>query len=265
MGWSVGKLLTTTKYFVKSYMYSKKFYVSLLVPLAVLLLASVADIAYNVHKTVNGYLSSAVSIFVVLFYPVIFALLAGDLIAEDFEKRKAYFIFTLPLQRGLIYISKVAASILVAFTIISIYNMTTLLFALAYYKSIVARFIQSYALQIVYAIAWISLSAVVGSFCRSSRTAIITAILVNFFVLNTLGSIIAKAGIEQVWFILNYAYYPIYTILLSKSPSTMTITTSIGAVTIQVPTMEHMLLVSAMYILVCLAIGYFIYTRREVA
>jgi len=264
MNESLRMFMITTRYFVKSYLYSKRFYVSLLIPLVVLLVISIANIAYSALKTVNDYLSVAISFFVGLFYSIIFALIAGDLVAEDFEKDKAYFIFTLPLQRKLIYFSKITANILIVFTIVSLYNIVAAFFSLAYYRSLPASLILSYAMQIVYAIAWLFLSATIGSISRDSKNAIKITVLTNFFILNTLGSVIAKAGVSQPWFILNYVYYPIYTILLPSSQSSITIGTSIGAVTIQIPTIECLLLVSFAYIMTGFIICYFLYTRREV-
>lgn len=257
------RLVETTRYFVKCYLHSKRFYILLLTPLVVLSAISIVDAVYGVHNSVNDYLSSTVAIFTGLLYPILFALFAGDLVAEEFEKSKAYFVYVLPLQRKLVYFSKALAAILIAFTVVSLYNIVAVVFALTYYKSVVSSLALSYVLQLLYAGAWLFLSAAIGSISRNSRNAIIIAALFNFFILNTLGSVIAKTGI-QPWSILNYMYYPIYTILSNSSISSVTFASSIGEVTIQVPPIEYLVLVSSAYILVCLTICYLLYTRREV-
>ncbi len=77
-------------------------------------------------------------------YPIIFGLLSGDLVAEDFEKSRAYFIFTLPLSKRLILLSKIIANIITAFILVSIYNVVAIIFALTHYGNLISAVAPSY-------------------------------------------------------------------------------------------------------------------------
>ncbi len=263
---NIDKFTVATRYFLYHYLYSKRFLFSLI---ALLILDSsiiAASIAVpDTFKTVNAFLTTCAAFLLGVMYPIIFGLLAGDLLAEDFEKSRAYFTFTLPLSKRLILLSKIIANIITAFILVSIYNLVAVLFAVVHYGKIIGAVAPSYALQILYAIAWILLSAMVGGFCKNSKNAIKLAVIFNFFIITTIGSVLAKLGMHKPWFILYYVYYTISTMLASKWRESLTFMTSIGKVTVDVPPLPYFLTVTVTYIVVCFTICYILYTKREIA
>ncbi len=117
----------------------------------------------------------------------------------------------------------------------------------------------------MYAVAWIFLSATIGGFCKNSKNVIKLAVIFNFFIITTIGSVLAKLGMHKPWFILYYVYYTISMMLASKWRQTLTYVTSIGRVTVYIPPIPYFLAVTLTYIAACFTICYILYTKREIA
>ncbi len=262
----IEKFVTAIKYFLHYYLHSKRFLFTLIALLVLDFSIIAASIALpDTFRTVNTFLSTCVAFLLGVMYPIIFGILSGDLVAEDFEKSRAYFTFTLPLSKRLILLSKIIANIITAFILVSIYNVVAIISALAHYGNLISAVAPSYALQLLYAVAWILLSAMIGGFCKNSKNAIKLAVIFNFFIITTIGSVLAKLGMHKPWFILYYVYYTISTMLASKWRQTLTYTTSIGRVTVYIPPIPYFLTVTITYIAVCFTICYILYTKREIA
>ena len=259
------KLYYVIQYNLGIYLKTKRFWASLILTVGILILglSTYLKPGTDLPSSVSEYYLAPVSVLVLLI-SILGAIFGGDIISSDKEMGNAYFLYSLPISFRKLFFGKFISSLIAISGIIIIYYMIIFLISILCYGHSSLILGESILLALLYSVAWISFSSFIGSFFRKTSSSLISAILMNFFVMNTLGSVIAKATNWPVWFILNYVSYPCWAIFKESYPTTTSVTTSLGPVTIEIPTLMESLVIMVIYIGTFLVGSYIVYKKKEV-
>lgn len=148
------------------------------------------------------------------------ALFAGDIVSSEFENRTGLILFPTPQNHNSIFVGKYIASVIVTFSVVTIYYGVTAAEIQYVYglSGMVTEFTKSYLFSILYMFGAVSLIFFFSSILKRS----ITSTLLGFFSLMMIFPIIERVltMVEvEPWFLLSY-YEGFITDLLGVSEST---------------------------------------------
>lgn len=143
--------------------------------------------------------------FITLLIIISGAIVAGDAVSSEFEKKTGLLLFPTPQRRTSIFVGKYIAALIITLFAVSLYYLITGLEAAQLYGigEISTELAKSYLLALIYTTSALSVIYFFSSIFK--RT--ITSTLVGFFflmmILPGIGGVLTTAGVEP-WFLVTY-------------------------------------------------------------
>ncbi|MGQ4892851.1 MAG: ABC transporter permease [Candidatus Njordarchaeia archaeon] len=129
---------------------------------------------------------------------------AGDVLVSEYEKRTGYTLFPNPLRKEVIYMGKMASSLLASLMVILIYYIYGAATTYVYYSTIPGEIWTSLGYAILYTFAVVGLAFLFNVLNRSTMTSTLLTFFTLFMILPIVTNVISLTGSEP-WYILTYA------------------------------------------------------------
>ena len=198
-----------TKYEFLNYFRARRFYVLLVIGLAISVLLTVV-VAYRRSETFlssplafySGWWGMSVD-FVIVLSGIFFG---ADAISNEFQNRTGYFLVPNPIKRSSIYAGKWLASLMASLVILVIYTAITVANGVYYFGlDVPYQLWESIGFAIVYLAAVLGFSFFLSSIFKSSSISILVTAILFLFVFPFLETLILPTlvGMEP-WFLITY-------------------------------------------------------------
>ncbi len=268
---------TIVKYTFLDYLRSKRFFVLLLIVLAIgFLLTGIVG-----YYKPASFLSSQLSFysqwwgtsvtFIIIISAVFFG---GDAISGEFQNKTGYFMISNPIRRSSVYIGKWLAALSASLIVLAVFTVITIGNGLFYFSSgVPSLFLESFFFAVLYLVSVLGLTFLFSSMFKSNTTSIIVTVILLFFVFSlvqTLSSTLAKI---EPWFVVTYGSQIIGNILESPYPAHI-ISVPIsamgkvgsafgGSLTSFNATVPEGITIMLVYFVVSFILGLFLFERKE--
>ncbi len=263
------QVLTIIKYFFLDYFRSRRFFVLLLITIAVGLLITGVVGYYRPQSFLSSDLAFLSNFwgewvsFVIVLSAVFFG---GDAISSEFQNKTGYFLVGNPIRRSTIYIGKYIAALLGSIIILLVFTAITVGNSTYYFGfGVPYEFFESFLFSIVYIISVMGLAFLFSSLFKSNSVAIIVTVILMLFVFSLIETLVANLVVTEPWFVLTYGSEIIRNILISPYPPAHTssahgVPFSIATYNASVP--EGLIIMLA-YFVVSFIAGLTIFERKE--
>lgn len=258
---------TIVKYELLNYLWSRRFFVLLVISIliaGVLTFAvafegvssfgSTASAFYDAWY-VGGYISTYVVIFCAIFF-------GGDAISSEFQNKSGYFLVAKPVRRSAIYIGKYLGALIASLAIVGVFEAVTFANGIYYFGLVIpTQFSESLAFTLVWLVAALGLTFFFSSLFKTSTFSILVSSMLlffGFFIITALTG--SMAGIEP-WFVLTYGS-DIIGNALNPSGYPAHIVTKGGTTTFSA-TIPEGLAIMAVYFIVTAVLGLILFERKE--
>jgi ABC-2 type transport system permease protein len=219
---------TITKYELLNYFRSRRFFVLLIIGIAIsaLLTSVVAYFGVNSLQLSSALLfysfwwGNSIT-FVVILSGIFFG---GDAIAGEFQNKTGYFLVGNPLRRSSIYIGKWLAALTASLIIFAVYVAITVGNGIYYFgASIPYQFGESLAFSVLYLVAVLGFTFFFSSLFKSSSMSILVTAILFLFAFALIQLIVANLAQIEPWFIITYGSGIISNVLMDPYPTTQTV------------------------------------------
>ncbi len=266
------QILIMTKYTFLDYFRSRRFFVLLIIALAIgALLTGIvgyfrpASFITSVLAFYSSWWGTSVT-FIVILSAVFFG---GDAISGEFQNKTGYFLVGNPIRRSSIYIGKYLAAFIAAVIILAVFTVITLGNGFYYFgsSSIPYQFVESFILAILYTASALGLTFFFSSLFKSSTMSILTTIILLLFVFSLVSVLIESLANIQPTFILTYGAQVITNVLSNPYPPAVT-TSSAGPgshfiLTVYNVGLSEGIAIMLVYFAVASVAGLLIFERKE--
>lgn len=272
------KFTASTSYYFRNYYRSRSFYLMLAISLLVSGLMTFFTIRYvnslsgffpNLNlSTVNiptkesifGYVWSYVLLELPVFSSVFFG---SSAISSEIENRTAFQIFTLPISRSSLLLSKYLAAVMVTIVITMIYVIIQAgTFLLVFPIPLISGFFNSIWLLIIFIFAMTGFTFMISSIFNKNTYAYITVFLIYFLVFNAYQVISEFLYKATPFYLLDTAASIVEKVYLNISLSPFNFNFSLNPV--GSGEIVQSILVMAIYTIVSMAVALIIFERKEV-
>jgi len=262
------QVMTVAKYDVLKHLRSKRL-LGLLVLEGLLLaltfglpIALGADAAEDPTDYISGFIGW-VDILIVLGA----TMFAGDAIVSEFQSRTGYLLFPNPVKRSTIFVGKYLSTLgIIVLMLVVYYGIAALLtFAMTGGGTVLAAYSMLFAF--VYGAAAAALGFLISSIFKGSTGSLILTFFTLLMILPLIAQLLPIGEIKP-WFMLTFCGGVISTILIEPYPTDVMDSIPIGNGEFMnywsyYPEVGLSLVVLAVYIVVCLGLGMYLFKRRE--
>lgn len=278
MNGEVGKFLASTSYYFRNYYRSRSFYLMLVISLLVSGLMTYFTIRYvnklpeifpnlnlgGVGDSTKESMFGFVWSFVLLDLPVFASVFFGSsAISSEIENRTAFHIFTLPIGRGSLLLSKYFAAVLVTLITILVYLIIqAATFLYIFPIPLVSGYFNSIWLLIIFIFSMTAFTFMISSIFNKNTYAYITVFLIYFLVFNAYQVISEILYKTTPFYLLDSAASIVERVYMniSLSPFNFNPTTAPAGGGEMIQSIVIMLI----YAVVSLAVAMIIFERKEV-
>ena len=224
---SIAQVGTITKYELLNYFRSRRFFVLLIIGVAISALLTALVAYYGV----GSFAASALGFYsfwwgnsitlVVILSGIFFG---GDAISGEFQNKTGYFLVGNPLRRSSIYIGKWVGALTASLIIFAIYAAIAVGNGIYYFgANIPYQFGQSLIFSVLYLIAVLGFTFFFSSLFKSSSMSILVTAILFLFAFSLIQVIVSTLAQVEPWFIITYASGIIGNVLTDPYPTTQTV------------------------------------------
>jgi len=192
---------------------------------------------------------------------------AGDAIVSEFQSRTGYLLFPNPVKRSTIFVGKYLSTLgIIVLMLVVYYGIAALLtFAMTGGGTVLAAYSMLFAF--VYGAAAAALGFLISSIFKGSTGSLILTFFTLLMILPLIAQLLPIGEIKP-WFMLTFCGGVISTILIEPYPTDVMDSIPIGNGEFMnywsyYPEVGLSLAVLAVYIVVCLGLGMYLFKRRE--
>ncbi len=192
---------------------------------------------------------------------------AGDAIVSEFQSRTGYLLFPNPVKRSTIFVGKYLSTLgIIVLMLVVYYGIAALLtFAMTGGGTVLAAYSMLFAF--VYGAAAAALGFLISSIFKGSTGSLILTFFTLLMILPLIAQLLPIGEIKP-WFMLTFCGSVISTILIEPYPTDVMDSIPIGNGEFMnywsyYPEVGLSLAVLAVYIVVCLGLGMYLFKRRE--
>jgi ABC-2 type transport system permease protein len=222
---SIAQVATITKYELLNYFRSRRFFILLIIGIAIsgLLTAVVAYFGVSYLQLSSALLfysfwwGNSIT-FVVILSGIFFG---GDAISGEFQNKTGYFLVGNPLRRSSIYIGKWLGALIASLIVFAVYAAITIANGLYYFGANVPnQFGESLAFSVLYLIAVLGFTFFFSSLFKSSSMSILMTAILFLFAFSLIELIVSRLAQIEPWFIITYGAGIIGNVLMDPYPVT---------------------------------------------
>ena len=177
----------------------------------------------------------------------------------DFNKRAGLLVLSQPVDRKLIFLSRLFAAFLIILLPITVLYISGFAMSLLLYKVSIPNIFLSYALSVLYAFSFTAMVSGISAMSREKSTPISFGLTFAFLAVFVF-AIFSKFIGMQPWFFLPYGGLIISSVM--AAPYLMHINPG-NYFFYYIPYLNEALLIMLLYLLIFAALGIFYYSRRE--
>lgn len=272
------KFSVSTVYYFKNYYRSRSFYLMLIISLLVSALMTFFSLRYvnqlpdlfprvnltNIGSATKESIFGYVWSYILLDLPVFASVFFGSTaISSEIENRTAFHIFTLPIGRLNLLLSKYLAAVLVTVITVAIYLMfEAATFIYLFPGPLVINYFNSLWLLIVFIFSMTAFTFLISSIFNKNTYAYITVFLIYFLVFNAYQLISEFLYNTTPFYLLNIAATIVSKAYMNVALSPFNFTFSLSPATM--PEIIQSVAIMLVYAVVSLAISAVIFERKEV-
>lgn len=222
---SIAQVGTITKYELLNYFRSRRFFVLLIIGIAISAILTTVVAYYGINylnlTTALGFYSfwwgNSIT-FVVILSGIFFG---GDAISGEFQNKTGYFLVGNPLRRSSIYIGKWIAALTASLIIFAIYAAIAVGNGFYYFgANIPYQFGESLVFSVLYLIAVLGFTFFFSSLFKSSSMSILVTAILFLFAFSLIELIVSRLAQIEPWFIITYGAGIIANVLMDPYPIT---------------------------------------------
>ena len=272
------KFTASTSYYFRNYYRSRSFYLMLTMSLLVSGLMTFFTIRYvnnltgffpnlnlssvntSTKESIFGYVWSYVLIELPVFSSVFFG---SSAISSEIENRTAFQIFTLPISRSSLLLSKYLAAVMVTTVITMIYVLIQAgTFLFVFPIPLISGFFNSVWLLIIFIFSMTAFTFMISSIFNKNTYAYISVFLIYFLIFNAYQIIAEFLYKTTPFYLLDTAAGIVEKVYINVSLSPFNFNFSLNPVGYGEITQS--ILVMAIYTIVSIAVALIIFERKEV-
>jgi ABC-2 type transport system permease protein len=266
---SIAQVATITKYELLNYFRSRRFFVLLIIGIAISAIFTAVvgyyGIAYLNLTSALGFYSFwwGNSITLVVILSGIF--FGGDAISGEFQNKTGYFLVGNPLRRSSIYIGKWIAALTASMIIFAIYAAIAVGNGIYYFgANIPYQFGESLAFSVLYLIAVLGFTFFFSSLFKSSSMSILVTAILFLFAFSLIELIVSRLAQIEPWFIITYGAGIIGNVLMDPYPLTQSTRGPGGReVSTFAVTIPQGIAILVGYFVITAVIGLLLFERKE--
>lgn len=278
MNTTVKKFAATTTYYFRNYYRSRSFYLMLAISLLVSGLMTFFTLRYVNNLTdllpglnltsvdfvtkeaIFGYVWSYVLIELPVFASVFFG---SSAISSEIENRTAFQIFTLPISRSNLLISKYVAAVLVTIIITLIYVLVqAATFLFVFPIPLISGFFSALGLLVVFILSMTAFTFMISSIFNKNTYAYISVFLIYFLVFNAYQIIAEFLYRTTPFYLLDSAASIVEKVYINVSLSPFNFNFSLNPV--GTGEILQSVLVMLIYVIISIAVALILFERKEV-
>lgn len=187
-----------------------------------------------------------------------FTFFGADAIVSEFQQKTGYLLFPNPLRKGVILCGKFTASFLSATLIMTIFYLVVVATVGIVNHEVPKEIFLSYLFCLLYLAAGMAIAYLFSALMKSIALAYVLVFFFFFMIMDIINVIFMAAGVRP-WASITFSAGIISNVLQVPYPSD----TEIGGLNYLVPDIALSLLVMLFYLVIGLALTYFIFMRRE--
>jgi ABC-2 type transport system permease protein len=261
----------TMKYTFLDYFRSRRFFILLIITLAISALLTLIIGYYRPASFLTSNLSfysgwwGNSTNFVVVLSGIFFG---GDAISGEFQNKTGYFGIPNPIRRSSIYVGKWLAALIASTVILTVFTAITLSNGMYYFGSNVpCQFGESVLFAWFYLVAILGFTFLFSSLFKSNSMSILVTAILFLFVFSLIETLVADLVQIEPWFILTYGGQIIGNVLkVPYPPPTSEISFGPGGqrtfITYNV-TIPEGLAIIGLYFVITAILGLVLFERKE--
>jgi ABC-2 type transport system permease protein len=261
----------TMKYTFLDYFRSRRFFILLIITLAISALLTLIIGYYRPASFLTSNLSfysgwwGNSTNFVVVLSGIFFG---GDAISGEFQNKTGYFGIPNPIRRSSIYVGKWLAALIASTVILTVFTAITLSNGMYYFGSNVPyQFGESVLFAWFYLVAILGFTFLFSSLFKSNSMSILVTAILFLFVFSLIETLVADLVQIEPWFILTYGGQIIGNVLkVPYPPPTSEISFGPGGqrtfITYNV-TIPEGLAIIGLYFVITAILGLVLFERKE--
>ncbi len=276
---SIEQTLTMLKYSFLDYIRSRRFFVLLIIAVAV---ASILTGVIGYFRPSDS-LSSPLAFysswwgesgtFIIILSAIFFG---GDAISGEFQNKTGYFLVGNPIRRSAIYIGKWLAALIASLAVLAVFALMTIGNGFYYFGSagVPNQFLESLGFSVLYMISVLGLTFFFSSMFKSSTVAILTTVILLLFVFSLVQTLVADLAHVEPWFMITYGAQIIGNVLMNPyPPPTSTVSSFSGgppggfrggsSVAAYNATIPEGIIILVVYFFVTMIVGLVLFERKE--
>lgn len=278
MNGNAQKFLASTTYYFRNYYRSRSFYLMLAISLLVSALMTfftvryvnklpeifpslnLTNISIATKESIFGYVWS----FVLLDLPVFASVFFGSsAISSEIENKTAFHIFTLPIGRSSLLLSKYLAAVFVTIVTVLVYLVIqAATFLYVFPVPLVGSYFDALWLLIIFIFAMTAFTFMISSIFNKNTYAYITVFLIYFLIFNAYQVISEFIYKSTPFYLLDTASGIVEKVYINVSLSPFNFNFSLTPV--GMPEIIQAVIVMAIYTIVSIAVALIIFERKEV-
>jgi ABC-2 type transport system permease protein len=219
---SVAQIGIITRYEMRNYFRSRRFFILLALWLIIGVLLTVLVAHFGASTLGNSELSffsswwGITSDFLVVFCAIFFG---ADAISGEFQNKTGYFLVGNPIRRSSIYIGKWFAALIASVIVVGVFTAITLANGIYYYGGAVpVEFWEALAFTFIYLISALGFAFFFSSLFKSSSFSILVSVILLLFGFSIIEELTIVFAHIEPWFLLSYGNSIISNVLNSPYP-----------------------------------------------
>lgn len=278
MNAGLSKFATTTTYYFRNYYRSRSFYLMLAISLLVSGLMAFFTLRYvnnlagilpgldlssinmATKESIFGYVWSYILIELPVFSSVFFG---SSAISSEIENRTAFQIFTLPISRSNLLISKYVAAVLVTILITLIYVIVqAATFLYVFPIPLITGFFSAFGLLVIFILSMTAFTFMISSIFNKNTYAYISVFLIYFLVFNAYQIISEFLYKTTPFYLLDSAASIVEKVYINVSLSPFNFNFSLNPV--GGGEILQAVMVMVIYVVISIAVALILFERKEV-
>ncbi len=278
MNGEFSKFIASTSYYFRNYYRSRSFYLMLVISLLVSFLMAFFTIKYvnelpglfpgvdlaSIGETTKESIFGLVWSYVLLDLPVFASVFFGSTaVSSEIENKTAFHIFTLPIGRMNLLLSKYLAAVMVTFLTVSVFLLAeAITFMYVFPIPLVTSYYNALWLLVVFIFAMTSFTFMISSIFNKNTYAYITVFLIYFLIFNAYQIISEFLYKITPFYLLDVAAGIVYKVYMNVSVSPFNFKFSLSPA--PTPEVLQALVIMAIYCIISLAVAALIFEKKEV-
>lgn len=272
------RFLASTSYYFRNYYRSRSFYLMIVISMLVSSLMAFFTIKYvnelpglfpgvdltSIGETTKESIFGLVWSYVLLDLPVFASVFFGSTaVSSEIENKTAYHIFTLPIGRMNLLLSKYLAAVMVTFLTISIFLLVeAATFMYVFPIPLVYSYFNALWLLVVFIFAMTAFTFMISSIFNKNTYAYITVFLIYFLIFNAYQIISEFLYKVTPFYLLDVAAGIVYKAYMNVTISPFNFKFSMSPA--GTPEILQSLFIMSIYAIISLAVAVLLFERKEV-